>query len=96
MDLRASTEKLLNTQNPGMLLRLCLLPLTIVSFIFYFIVLIRSALYKIGLFKSYQAGCKVITIGNLTVGGTGKTPTVCLIARHLKESGFSTAVVCRG
>lgn len=96
MYLRASTEKLLNTQNPGVLLRLCLFPLTLISFIFHFIVLTRSALYKIGIFKSYQAGCKVITIGNLTVGGTGKTPTVCLIARHFKASGFNTAVVCRG
>ena len=96
MDLRASAEKLLNTQNPGVLLSLCLLPLTLASFIFYFIVLIRSTLYKIGIFKSYKAGCKVITIGNLTVGGTGKTPTVCLIAKYFKESGFSTAVVCRG
>jgi tetraacyldisaccharide 4'-kinase len=96
MDLRASTEKLLNTQNPGVLLSLCLLPLTLASFIFYFIVLIRSTLYKIGIFKSYKAECKVTTIGNLTVGGTGKTPTVCLLAKHFKESGFRTAVVCRG
>jgi len=96
MDLRSSAEKLLNIQNPGVLLRLCLLPLTIVSFIFYFIVSIRSTLYKLGILRSYQAGCKVITIGNLTVGGTGKTPTVCLIARHFKESGFKIAVVCRG
>ncbi len=96
MDLRALTEKLLNTQNPGVLLRLSLLPLTLVSFIFCIIVLIRSFLYRIGIFKSYKAGCKVITIGNLTLGGTGKTPTVCLIAKHFKESGFRTAVICRG
>jgi tetraacyldisaccharide 4'-kinase len=96
MDLRASAEKLLNTQNPGVLLSLCLLPLSLASFIFGIIVLIRSSLYKIGIFKSYKAGCKVITIGNLTVGGTGKTPTVCLVAKHFKESGLSTAVICRG
>ena len=96
MDLRASTEKIINTANPGMLLSLALFPLTAASFIYTLIITIRSSLYKRGILKSYHAGCKVITIGNLTVGGTGKTPTVCMIAEYLKKEGVNTAVVCRG
>jgi len=96
MDLRASTEKLINTRNPGILLSLALFPLTAASFIYTLIIAIRTSLYKLGILKSYHADCSVITIGNLTVGGTGKTPTVCIVAEYLKKEGIKTAVVCRG
>jgi len=92
----ASIEKIINTGKPGILLSLALLPLTAASFIYALIITIRSSLYKLGILKSYHADCKVITVGNLTVGGTGKTPTVCMIAEYLKKEGIKTAVVCRG
>ncbi len=96
MNLRASTEKLINTRNPGTLLSIALFPLTAASFIYTLIMDIRSYMYDLGILKSHNAGCKVITIGNLTVGGTGKTPTVCMIAEYFKKEGIKTAVVCRG
>lgn len=46
--------------------------------------------------RQYQPACKVISVGNITVGGTGKTPLVEYIAKRLKENGHSTAVVTRG
>ena len=40
--------------------------------------------------------CKVISVGNITVGGTGKTTVVEYICRHLRESGHKVAIVTRG
>lgn len=53
-------------------------------------------LYKYGILKSYRPGCKVISIGNITLGGTGKTPLVIAIARHLRDSGKKVAILSRG
>jgi len=75
---------------------LLLLPLTLASYLYGLIVAIRSALYKAGVLKSHTAECRVITVGNLTVGGTGKTPMVCRVAARLNHRGFRTVVLCRG
>ena len=42
------------------------------------------------------AGCKIVSVGNITTGGTGKTPTVQWIARCLQERSVRVAIVCRG
>ncbi len=60
------------------------------------IVRIKTSFYKNGIIKSNQLPCKVISIGNLTVGGTGKTPLAIYIADLLKRSGYRVAVVSRG
>lgn len=44
----------------------------------------------------YRIGCKVISVGNITLGGTGKTSLVSLIARYLKDKGHKPAVLTRG
>ncbi|MDD4939809.1 MAG: tetraacyldisaccharide 4'-kinase [Candidatus Omnitrophica bacterium] len=46
--------------------------------------------------KPRALGCKVISAGNITLGGTGKTSLVLLIARYLKENGHKVAIVSRG
>ena len=48
------------------------------------------------LIPSHQLPCKVICIGNLTVGGTGKTPMTMHVAQELKRLGYNTAIVSRG
>ena len=58
-------------------------------------------LFVLGLMKLYQlrpfkAGCKVISVGNITLGGTGKTTLVEYIARYLSEHGHKVAVLSRG
>jgi len=53
-------------------------------------------LYKYGILKSYRPKCKVISVGNITLGGTGKTPLVIAIARHLRDSGKKVAILSRG
>jgi tetraacyldisaccharide 4'-kinase len=46
--------------------------------------------------KSTQLSCPVIIVGNLSVGGTGKTPLVCWLAARLKERGLMPGIVTRG
>jgi tetraacyldisaccharide 4'-kinase len=49
-----------------------------------------------GLAKAHRAGLPVVVVGNLTVGGSGKTPLVLWIAQELREKGFAPAIVSRG
>ncbi len=72
------------------------LPLLILSKFFKKIVQIRYWLYKKNVFLSQSLGCPVIVIGNLTVGGTGKTPVVEKFARELNAKGRKVAILSRG
>ena len=56
----------------------------------------RLFLYRNGIFRHHTLGCQVISVGNLTVGGTGKTPVVEVIARRLEEEGRKVAILSRG
>ncbi|TSA44650.1 MAG: tetraacyldisaccharide 4'-kinase [Deltaproteobacteria bacterium] len=60
------------------------------------IVAARNRLYDQGLLKQQKLPCPVISVGNLTVGGTGKTPMVIFIAHILKDHGYRPAVLSRG
>jgi len=59
-------------------------------------VTIRNAAYDAGLAAATRVGVPVISVGNLTLGGTGKTPLVAWVARLLLARGLSPAVVSRG
>src|SRR5277367_1049330 len=56
----------------------------------------RRLAYAGHLARSTRLPCPVIVVGNLTVGGTGKTPLVCWLAAQLKELGFTPGIVSRG
>lgn len=56
----------------------------------------RRFLYAKGLRRTIRVARPVIVVGNLTVGGTGKTPLVCWLAARLAERGFAPGVVTRG
>ena len=60
------------------------------------IVQFRLYLYRKRILKERQLGCLVISIGNLTVGGTGKTPVVEKFARALQKGGRRVAILSRG
>src|SRR5260370_13662855 len=66
------------------------------SFIYLAIVQLRLYLYRKRILKERQLGCLVISIGNLTVGGTGKTPIVEKFARALQKGGRHVAILSRG
>lgn len=76
--------------------RFFLFPLYLISFLYRFLIRLRHTLYKTGVLKSYSLPCRVISIGNITMGGTGKTPTVIYLAQLFKEQGLRTAVLSRG
>ncbi len=57
---------------------------------------VRVAAYSSGLLRSVRLDCPVISVGNLTLGGTGKTPTVMAICRLFLKSGRRPAVLSRG
>jgi len=56
----------------------------------------RNALYDRGIFRSHNLGARTISIGNLTAGGTGKTPLVAYIANLLSEDGEKVCILTRG
>jgi tetraacyldisaccharide 4'-kinase len=70
--------------------------LTFLSWLYGIAVSLRRWFHKIGWIESKKLPARVISVGNLTAGGTGKTPMVIAIARRLKEKGFRPAVLSRG
>ncbi len=66
------------------------------SRLFSLIVQLRLRLYKWGILRPHMLGCQVLSVGNLTVGGTGKTPIVEVFARSLQEQGRKVAILSRG
>lgn len=57
---------------------------------------LRRALYAVGVLRRVRLPLAVIVVGNITVGGTGKTPLVIWLARWLRQSGYRPGVVTRG
>ncbi|MDP9065276.1 MAG: tetraacyldisaccharide 4'-kinase [Pseudomonadota bacterium] len=70
-----------------------LMPLTAV---FWSASTLRRAAYARGFLRSRGPSCPVIVVGNLTVGGTGKTPLVCWLVARLSDRGYRPGVVSRG
>ena len=56
----------------------------------------RSHCYEQACLPTFRADCPVISVGNLSIGGTGKTPTVLWLARYLSALGITIAIVSRG
>jgi tetraacyldisaccharide 4'-kinase len=56
----------------------------------------RLALYEQRILKTHRLGAPVISVGNVTVGGTGKTPCVAFLARLLRDAGHDVAILSRG
>lgn len=67
--------------------------LFILSLIYGLVVKLVSFIYGI---KPYRLDCKVISVGNITLGGTGKTPFVEMLTKYLSEEGHKVAVLIRG
>ena len=87
-DLASLQQKILATP-----LRFLLIPL---SWLYRASVQLRDILYTRGIFKARKLPCRVISVGNIVVGGTGKTPAVIAIAKNLQREGMRVAVLLRG
>ena len=72
---------------------LALLPL---SLLFGTVAWLRRQAFRIGLKRSHRFAVPVVVVGNITVGGTGKTPLVIWLARHLRKQGWRPGIVSRG
>jgi len=70
-----------------------LLPITL---LYQAIIFIRKIFYKYHIFRTNTLPCKVISVGNITVGGSGKTPTVEYLSRHLQSKGKKIGIISRG
>lgn len=68
----------------------------ILSFFYLGVVNLRNWLYTHKILKEIKLSCPVISVGNITVGGTGKTPCVIMLGHMLKQNGFQPAVISRG
>lgn len=67
-----------------------------VSWLFCSLVFLRRLAYKIKLFRSITLPVPVVVVGNITVGGTGKTPLVIELAELLKRTGYRPGIISRG
>jgi len=70
--------------------------LTPAELLYRAVVASRAALYDRGLFRAEQFSIPVLSVGNLSVGGTGKTPVAAWFARKLSEKGVKPGIVLRG
>ena len=64
--------------------------------IYGIIIYIRNICYDLELLPSFCLKCKVLSIGNITTGGTGKTPAVIALAKYFQEQNISPAILSRG
>lgn len=73
--------------------QILLMPL---SWVFYIVTSVRRLLYKNGWLKSVRLSVPVVVVGNINVGGTGKTPLVIWLAEQLQLAGYKPGIISRG
>ena len=80
----------------GLWRRLIMTVFYLFSLIYGQLVNLKLSMYHIGWFKKERLTCFVISLGNVTVGGTGKTPTAQHLAREIRDMGYRVAILNRG
>ena len=93
--IKETIEKVLKSDHPAntSLLEVCLHGM---SRLYTAAVNARLAGYRYGIFKTRRLPCRVVSIGNITVGGTGKTPLTLYVAEKIQSWGLRVAVISRG
>lgn len=67
-----------------------------VSLLYCSLVVMRRWMYQVGLLRSYQSSLPIIVVGNIYIGGNGKTPFVIWLVKQLKSAGYKPGIVSRG
>lgn len=88
--------KLVHGEKGGAVAAALLWVLRIFSFIYGLGVDCKLGLYKLGLLQRHKLACRVISLGNITVGGTGKTPTAQRLAMIIRDMGYRVVILNRG
>ena len=76
--------------------RLAAVPLLPLAAAFWLVAALRRLAFRVGVLRSVRLPVPVVVVGNLTVGGAGKTPLVIWLARYLRDRGLRVAVLSRG
>ncbi len=66
------------------------------SGLYWLLLAVRASLYRHGIIRTHKAQVPVIVVGNITAGGTGKTPTVIWLVEQLRARGYSPGIASRG
>ena len=68
----------------------------LLSLVYKVLVSVRNFFYKVHILPTKSLKCKVISIGNITIGGAGKTPTVEYLSNLLQSRGYKVGIISRG
>jgi tetraacyldisaccharide 4'-kinase len=96
MNLRSFFERIIWQRHNKKYIEVILFPFFLLSLLYRGVVQTRHWLYQRGILRSKKLPCKIISVGNISLGGSGKTPTTHYIAKLLKENGFRVGIVSRG
>lgn len=66
------------------------------SVLFWLVSVLRKYFYKVGIFKQFTSKTPIIVVGNISVGGNGKTPFVLWLYQYLTQQGLSVGIISRG
>ena len=86
-------EKIMNEKDVSIFAHI---PLYLLSLAYGFVVATRNKLFDKGFFEARELECKVVSVGNLTVGGSGKTPMTLYLAEYFRDKGFKPVILSRG
>lgn len=89
-------RNLVSGHTPGLPAILLRMLLTLLSWPYAFVIRLRNGLYSAGLFRAHHVNAVVISVGNLTAGGTGKTPLVVWLCRAMRQRRWPCAILTRG
>lgn len=92
----SSWRSWLNKTNPTLLDKAAQFPLRLASVAYGFAMVVRNWMYDRGWKRSFSALVPVISVGNLSVGGTGKSPMVAWLAKWFRERDVRVAILSRG
>ena len=82
-----SLYKMVHVEEKGIISKFFLLVLYLFSYIYRHLLKLKLFLYKTNIIKQHKLACHVISLGNITVGGTGKTPTAQILANAIRNLG---------